>query len=96
MQCVFCGTEVDNLEFFLKVALCPSCVRKSRELRDRARSELETVLATLDDIMRNAMCDPSVGLELDRTSALTSEEVLGYVIALNKHFRKEQVVTDGP
>jgi len=90
MQCLFCGTECDNLEFFLKVALCPTCAKKSRELRDRARSELETVLATLDDIMRTAMCDSTVGLEIDRTSALSSEEVLSYVIALNKHYRKER------
>jgi len=90
MQCLCCGTDCDNLEFFLKVALCPDCAKKSKELRDRARSELETVLATLNNIMQSAICDATVGLELDRTSTLSSEEVLSYVIALNKHYRKER------
>lgn len=90
MQCVFCGTQVANLEFFLKVALCPSCARLAKGLRDRAKSELETMLATLDDAIRVALCDPTVGLELERAESLSSEEVLNYTVALNKHFRKEK------
>jgi hypothetical protein len=89
MKCVLCGTQVENLEFFLQVALCPECAGKARALRNRVKSELEAVLGTLDDIVRAAMCTPG-GLDIRCTESLTSEEVLAYTMALNTHFRREK------
>lgn len=89
MKCLLCGTQVENLEFFLQVALCPECAGKARALRDRAKSELETVLGSLDDIVRAAMCAAG-GLDFKAAESLTSEEVLAYTMALNTHFRRER------
>jgi hypothetical protein len=89
MKCLLCGTQVENLEFFLQVALCSECARKAQALRDRAKSELETLLGSLDDIVRAAMCAAG-GLELKAVESLTSEEVLAYTMALNTHFRRER------
>jgi hypothetical protein len=93
MQCLSCGADTDKIELFLKVALCGECAQKAKRLKDRARSELETMLVAMDDIMRHALV--SSGLELDRVDSLTGEEIVTYIFAMNKHFRKEQVHVDG-
>jgi hypothetical protein len=90
MRCLICGVATDSIELFLKVNLCPKCAKQTRQLRDRARSELQNIVATLDDVLREALCTASAGLELDRVESLSGEEVINYILALNKHFRRDR------
>lgn len=54
MKCMNCGEELTQRtsDFTLKVLLCKSCAMRVDKLKRRLRSELETLLATLDDTMR--------------------------------------------
>ena len=88
MLCLNCSSQVDEggAKFFLKVLLCDTCAAKSKALRDRAKSELETVLATLDDVFRHALTSG----KLDLHNTLSGEEVVNYALALNKHWRRSE------
>jgi hypothetical protein len=84
-----CRTETGDPKFFLNVLLCEDCAIRAKTLRNRGKSELENVLATLDTVFRAALT--GAGLELDERE-LSSDEVLTYLLALNRHWRK----TDPP
>jgi hypothetical protein len=86
--------EMGDAEFFLTVMLCKKCADLAKSLRDRARSEFENILATLDDVIRSSMSGGTAGLELDGSDSLTREQVITYVLALNKHWRKSEPPDD--
>jgi hypothetical protein len=76
MNCLYCETALDEktTDFSFKVMLCKKCASNANRLKNRIRSELEVVLAQLDETMRFALTarDMPGGLiaELSRSTLL--------------------------
>jgi hypothetical protein len=89
MQCLNCSTETEDPRFYLNVLLCEECADQAQLLRNRGKSELENILATLDEVIRTALVN-STGVDLDNVEKLTPQEVVTYVLALSRHWRKTE------
>lgn len=90
MKCVGCnkGLLEEEVKFFLKVLLCQSCALQAEKFRNRARSELENLLVTLDPTIQMALSEKQSSSICSNGSILLSNaEVISHVISLNKSFR---------
>lgn len=91
MNCTSCGRYVAEGKsvFYLQVYLCPECAKAARLIRDKLRSELEVVLATLDDSMRRVLVDrklPDVsGVDI------SSKEALALALSLHRYATENPV-----
>jgi len=89
MKCINCSKDVmDNKAiFFLQVYLCSDCADKARALRDRTRSEMENILAAVDDVFRACLVEK----KLDLPSALLSfDEVISMYLSMYKYCRSKE------
>lgn len=71
MRCTCCHEEVEEgkVVFFLNVMMCSRCAESARKIRDRLRSEVENVLATLDDSLRRFLVENSIiGIDMSKVS----------------------------
>lgn len=96
MNCVntSCGKPITGTDgdFTFKVLLCKECSTNLQRFRSRVRSELEVMLATLDDTLRfSVTSDLQFAGSVDE--ATTREEILEFMIELDKQCRNTSKTT---
>jgi len=72
-------------EVYLKVMLCKQCASRTRKLRDRARSQIEVLLATLDDTLQYSLLSDEEFSEEDT--------LLEYIVRVQKKCRSTSKTT---
>jgi hypothetical protein len=85
MKCLVCDSELTErtTDFSLKVMLCQGCAIRVSKTRDRIRSEVEVLLATVDDAMRFAVLSKDLPSE-----DLSRDGMLKFIIAMDKLCRQ--------
>ena len=85
MKCTCCGNEVAEGKsvFFLRVLLCSGCAHSARVLRDKLRSELENVVAMLDDSLRRVLVDRK--LPAINGTEISSKEALALALSVHRY-----------
>lgn len=96
MNCVNppCGKPIvgNDGDFTFKVLLCGECSTKLKKIRDRAKSELEVTLVTLEDALRfSVTSDLQFSGTIDELT--TREQVLEFVVELDKQCRNTSKMT---
>lgn len=94
MRCMNCGDSLTErtTDFTLRVMLCKKCAVMLSRLRDRIRSEVETLLATLDDTLRFGVTDAEAfpgGVD-EKT---TRDQVLRFIVSLDEKCRNTSRTT---
>lgn len=97
MNCVntTCGKPVisTDCDFTFKVLLCKQCSTNLKRARSRIRSELEVLLATLDDTLRfGVTSDLHFADRVDEST--TREDVLEFITKLDKLCRNTSRMTN--
>lgn len=87
MKCIHCSKNLDEkaTDFSLKVMLCKQCAVRVTRLRARIRSELEVLLAQLDDTMRFALTVQDLPGTGD--SELSRRTLLQYITDMDERCR---------
>lgn len=93
MKCLNCDEELTDrtTDFTLKVMLCKPCAVKVSRLKARLRSELEVLLATLDDSMRFGITTQEV-LPADDDGA-SRQDLLEFAVRLDTKCRNTSRTT---